>query len=231
MWEPKVVNKFRFFVLSAFFALSGVEARAGFQAIGVYGTGLDANGALLGAGAVDPHYSLATSVTPNTAPNAYVVSPLDPNWVKNTSTSQWINALGKASTEPNGLFTYTTTFTPAGLDPTTASLSGKIAADDQVVILLNGQSTGITVTGSPVGHPNETPDYAYTQFYNFSIAGGFQSGVNTLTFEEYNNHGGPAGLQVQISGTANAVPEPASLAMLGVGLVSAGLVARRRRQG
>jgi hypothetical protein len=52
-----------------------------------------------------------------------------------------------------------------------------------------------------------------------------------LEFVEYNNFNGPAGLQVSISGTANAVPEPASLAMVGIGLVAVGLQAYRRRSG
>ena len=58
-------------------------------------------------------------------------------------------------------------------------------------ILLNGAGTGNFVTGN-----------GFDVFTPFSITRGFTSSVNTLDFCVH-NAGGPAGLRVEISGTAD----------------------------
>jgi len=118
----------------------------------------------------------------------------------------------------NGAYNYTTTFSLAGLNPSTASISGMLGADDRVV--------GVELNGVLVSPAITTPDQGYRTLHSFSITSGFVSGVNTLDFLTMNTHGVVTGLIVDMTGTASVVPEPASLSMLGIGLT--GLFAFRR---
>jgi len=87
-------------------------------------------------------------------------------------------------------------------------------------ILLNGVSTGNTI---PVGF---SPNYSFGAWTPFTIASGFIAGVNTLHFV-VNNDAGPTGIRVELTGTADPSPEPASLFLLGAGLVAFGIFRRR----
>jgi hypothetical protein len=67
------------------------------------------------------------------------------------------------------------------------------------------------------------------QWFSLNITSGFQSGINTLDFI-VNNDGGPGGFCAELSGTADEVPEPASIVMLGLGGIGMGLAAWQRRR-
>jgi hypothetical protein len=191
----------------------------------LYSTGVDGSGNPLPDGSVDPHYTVTGGAL---APNAYAIgNPGGVGWVGNTATSQWI------SPDPStygglGPFTYTTTFSLAGLNPATAQISGMWSTDDQAQMYLNGN---LVVTSPSVF----TGPWSY--FAPFTITSGFQAGVNTLTFVVPNGTElgagpqGPTGMQVQMTGTANTVPEPASLTLVGLGALSlAGYGWRRRHK-
>ena len=122
-------------------------------------------------------------------------------------------------TAPAGLYIYRTTFSLAGLNPTTANIVGQWAADNSGTnILINGVAVGATSGG-------------FGAFSAFSISSGFVAGLNTLDFL-VNNLSGPTALRVEMTGTASpisaAIPEPASLFLVGAGMIVVGLRRRRR---
>jgi len=208
----------------------------------LYSTGVNDSGNPISNGASDTHWTVIASPTISGTANYYNGSAkayrID-GWVPNQTSpinSQWVsvpNGLNAVSFSPAGQYVsaavyefspytylYQTTFTLPG-DFTSAQLAGKWNADNQgLAMYLNGTSKtlGAIVDG----------------FQEFSVADGFQAGLNTLSFEvknlretaeDYN----PTGLQVQVSGTY-AVPEPSTtiLALIGIGL--AGLACRNRRR-
>ena len=159
---------------------------------GLFATGVNAAGVPLANGTVDPHYTL-TSNDPNfPGPNAYAVAP-NAAWTGNTAASKWISIQASTQGANDATYTYTTTFTLAGAAPSTATLSGTWAADDSVVLDLNGTQVAT--------YPAE----AYGKLAAFTVPAGspFVLGTNTLAFITVNSGGGPTGLQVAtISGTA-----------------------------
>jgi hypothetical protein len=224
----------RGFVVAA--ALLIVASVASAAPIMIFNTGTLFNGAVAPDGTIgDSHYTLvsapggSTTVRVRTA-GAFPIPP----WVGNDALSAWIGPNNDNSLDgPPGNYDYRTTFDLTGLDPSTAILTGAWAMDNSgISILLNGVATGITrpdptLTGNP-----------FMSFANFSINSGFVAGVNTLDFIINNDkvNGGtspnPTGLRVEISGTAassSAVPEPASLVLVGAGFAGVYLLGRSRR--
>ena len=204
----------------------------------LFSTGIGANGLPVAEGSADTHYSLIASPTGSGyGATTYVTSsapgyPIGP-WMANSSTSQWIEPVsGTSSTHLVGLYDYQTTFDLTGFNPQTASITLRVAVDNNLTdILVNNHSTGFAYSG-------------FTSFSNsvtINTASFFQAGVNTLTFRTSNDSNGttanlqnPTGLRVEIQGASAAknspVPEPASILMLAGALAPAALVARRRNK-
>jgi hypothetical protein len=150
-------------------------------------TGIAANGSLLAACAVDPHYTLgpvpATSpggctLTGYTAPDALAVNNVWP-WMESVPhVSEWISPnceLSEMLHSPYGFYTYTNRFVlPQGLIASSASISGRWAADNGGVIMFNGTATPNKITS------NLNPDY----WTPFTINANFlpYPQVNTVLF-------------------------------------------------
>ena len=188
---------------------------------GLYNTGVDAAGRALGTpspatGVLDPHYTADSGTGPA---GAYKIHNPPGPWVANTAQSTWINQASDGDCNvPEGTVTYRTTFTLAGLDPATAVLNGRIAADNALSGLrING--TSISVSGVNFG--------SWTQF---TIDRGFQPGLNTLEFDvrNYPPTENPAGLRLELWGTAQVVigplgqVNPMALGLFNTGVDNAG---------
>ncbi len=179
-------------------------------------TGLYNTGAGVVGNGADSHWTLAGG--PAYAGGTNGQFPIGP-WIADDATSRWITpTTNAADNNAVSTFAFSTTFDLTGLKASTASIGGTFAADDSATIFLNGVQVGAANQGG------------FSFRTNFTIGSGFVAGVNTLTFTALNSGAGPTGVNVVVSGTADAVPEAATWTMMiaGFGLVGLGL---RRRSG
>ncbi len=158
--------------------------------VALFDTGTAADGALLGDSATDPHYRLIDADGAGLMPGAArtVVAdgfPIGP-WVGNDASSRWVvpAATDGDGNAAAGVFVYRTTFDLSQIDPASATVSGRWAADDYAEIYLNGVATGVTVTAGTFG-----------SLTAFTLTSGFRPGRNDLDFV-VQNAGGPTGLRV-----------------------------------
>ena len=160
---------------------------------GIFPTGESAAGAQLAIGTTDPHYTLSSNDTNFPGPHALTVDPIL-SWVAAGASSRWISVRASAVGTFGDVYTYTTTFTLAGVDPATATLTGQWACDDSCTLNLNGAQVAT----------NPTPGWLVASTFTIPAGGPFQLGTNTLSFVVTNGTGGPTGLQVlSISGTVS----------------------------
>jgi hypothetical protein len=203
------------FTMAALLAAGSLVSAHAASISGLINTGTFASGSQ------DTNYSLnGSSFGYVTKDNVWPVGP----WIANTTTSKWITPSSNqaASFDPyaNGTYTWSLSFNLAGFDATTASFSGKFAADNSAIVKLNGVQ---------IGSANSFASYS-----NFSAISGFVSGINTLDFVVTNvaqNGGNPTGLRVEFTASnVTPVPEPETYAMLLAGLGLMGVISRRRTQ-
>lgn len=194
---------------------------------GLFNTGIGA------ADTQDSHYALSkTAGAPAIYTYGYVTQNSGgylPNvWLANSSVSKWLTPTQDQdqSFDPSrdGVYHWVLSFDLAGYRPDTASLTGRWAADNTGVVLLNGHQLGSSS--------------GFSSWATFSATGSlFVAGINTLDFVVTNkaqSSNNPTGLRVEFtSSSALPVPlPPASLLfaslLTGVGSV-AGIRGRRRR--
>jgi len=188
----------------------------------MYNTGLAAEGS------TDPNWTVSppggAAFIPVTG-----IYPLTVPWLSNASSppSKWIQPNnGDQTNDPqNAFFTFTTTFDLTGYNAATAAFEFRVSVDN----VLNPGS--VQLNGNPVA-------FSFAGFGAFSawvpVNSGFVPGMNTLTFRVLNQGGvggNPTGLRVEFrNALAEAVPEPATLALFGAACAAGAIAYRRRRK-
>ena len=183
-------------------------------------------------GTVDPNWTYTNSVSA-TGQSLVANSPgVDffngaPPWVADSTSSSWIvdNTANSSSGGPP--LSFSTTFNLAGLNPSTAFLSGAWAIDDTGVLELNGHIISTLASDG----------FSWGVLNAFSVSGSsgdFLSGTNVLSAVLTTNDDFFEGTNVQVSGTADALvsatPIPAALPLFAGGLGLMGFLARRRKR-
>lgn len=151
--------------------------------------------------------------------------PLNGPWIVESTTSRWLTPTANfGATDTVGNHFFRLRFDLSGSDPLSAQFLGRVSADNQVEVSLNG-SIILSLT------PGE---YNYRSWMNFAapLGSAFLAGWNELTFRVVNwagRSGNPAGLRVEflssdVQAAGPAVSEPTILAMLGSGFLMLALM-------
>jgi hypothetical protein len=197
-------------------------------------TGLSAGGAALAEGASDPFWSISTIGNAYTPQSAVVLYDADNatchcGILANAPTGQWISDVAQVN---NGWGVGPTVFASRTFDLTgynllSVTLTGNFSVmDGNIGLFLNG----FLIPGTTVFFP---PNLPWQYLTSFSTGSGFNAGLNTLEFRSNSSNAMWDGVMLRdtwVNGNQlNTVPEPASIALLGSGLLGMAIVARRRQ--
>jgi hypothetical protein len=193
----------------------------------LYNTGVDAAGNPLvgGNGVTDTHYMVLSGpgISAPVSAVTYFTVPYLPDQPSGTNgNSRWISVNANGSSGNSGTYVFETTFSLAGFDATTASITGQFAVDNHI--------TATTLNGNTIAGATANSFTAYTGF-SIPSGSGFVAGLNKLDFTVLDD-GAPMALRVNNlvgNATLSGVPEPTTMSLLGFGLIGFGFMARKLR--
>ena len=218
---------------------------------GLYNTGVNNAGAALAADIVDTHYAFSVVTGTAVGTGGHGVVQKDANaelyaWTLNnagtwndagtSSYSRWIIPAAVASggypsydPSTSGVYDWTLQFNLSGFVVSSATINGKIGADNSVKVFLNG--TQIAESPYDGGYNSYSFYEANATTFNITGGAGLNAGLNTLKFEVTNTPGvgNPTGLRTYFTSSVTPVPEPQTWALMGAGLALLTLAAYRRR--
>lgn len=172
-------------------------------------------------GASDSSWSVSTTSGPATVLNSTCTNWFG-SWAADSTTSAWIGA-GTTNPTPATPYTFTETFSLAGLNPSTANISGTWFIDDTGTLSINGIVIGSGSDTFVSGLPFTIPD------------ADLNAGTNTISMTITSDNLADDGARLSFtSATASpssvsTVPEPGTMTLLGLG--GAALAALRRKRG
>lgn len=163
-----------------------------------------------------------------------------PAWAPALTGSNWVSVLPTGDPRDCGYVVVPDGFTVDFsqnfyLNGTATGATLSVMADDTTSVILNGKliygaadpKAGFpTCSSAPIGCLNST-----MKTFNFAdLQSSLRSGENTITFGVVQKHGASYGLDYAGSVTSSTVPEPASMLLIGAGLVGVAVLQRRRRR-
>lgn len=177
-----------------------------------------------GNGLADPNWVVRQDSDPFV--NAYrTATPGFPfgSWMANSLVSMWVSpsaSYPNSGSDAGGLWEFQTSFDLTGFILSTVSIQFRLATDNRF--------DGYQVNGGSIIVPGAHASFtSFSPWYTVDTTG-LAQGVNTLTFLVYNvpqASGNPAGLRVEFNAEGTQVPEPATFALIGLGLA---LIGRKR---
>lgn len=194
----------------------------------LFNTGVDGAGVVLLDGTIgDPHYTIASAPSGTTDIRVRAEAggwPIPP-YLGDNNLSRWVGPNNDQQLNGGaGTWDYRTTFSLAGGNPSTASIAGQFAADNEITdVLLNGHSLGLTLgtVGNPLGS-------SFDSWHAFAIGQYFVAGANTLDFLVYNDFGGnPTALRVEMTGNVTLPDGGSTVALMGLGLAGVAVIRRK----
>lgn len=199
---------------------SGLTAAAPID--GLFNTGVDSSGVLLagGPGTPDPHWTVLGGGSAKVAPN-------QPGFYLPQVSARFINTDG--TSPQTTFFILQLQFDLTGYDHTTASFSGRFAADNCAVMQLNGNSA---TSGGEIGPCGALT--AFGQYTGFSFSSGFLPGLNTISVQVTNIVDSPGAALVEFTSSSvervsgSPVPEPATWGITAAALLALGGLRRLR---
>lgn len=200
-------------------------ANAGLIEGQLFNTGLNSSGGLISDTQTDDNWSWSR---PSDGLTGGAVEYFNRAYAPNGN-SQWVSVAGNGGNNDQAFreTVFSTTFDLTGYDASTAKITGWWGVDNSATISLNNDLTSIALA---FGKPS------FNALNSFTIGDGFVAGMNTLSVNLTNGYPdltrtdiGPLALRFDmLELTATKVPEPGTLALLGLGLAGLGFARRRK---